>query len=889
MTFSLFMGARRIWTSLLFFAVFSCGLIRADNFDPVLYRIELNRQTVSPGDSIQVVAWLGNRGNAPSIFPFRFEAFAVPPNGKAIPLGNGESYPSTTILQKDQVAEAGFSLNVPSAAAPGLYDLRFVLRGREDGVGTQISPAGGTPQDFISMGTLKIAASVAGEGESKLIKEFAPVPPTASNIPAAAENGGIDLSGNGLDLVVGADRPVIERAGAVDPLGDGTQGAGPCFRIYKKSTGVWLSSTGSPEVQVVYRTEVDKPRVIYHAEVRAGGELAAKADIFFTGADHELRVGFGNVLEEPDYLLTSIEWPRLIEATGKEARLVTGRFAGRLIDPEKCVPCTNTHDMNWYDPIMSLVLYSPSTLATLTQDSMGDFLTSSVGPDQGQPSAGLGVDFTHWLSPINGPWQHWILASDSSLVRLRFIEKASGSPDLSWLDGAKLLRTDVAGVHPPPLYQDTVLYKITMDFKGYPGATADAPLTSLAQAREIMMRMERLTDGMRQIVYLAGAQHEGQDTKYPDVFTVNKKLGTYHDLVGLMEEGPALNAIISFHSLVNEVYKDSPMWDPRMVAQDVNGNLQIYGHFVGGDDYFVNEDWFVRNVLKNFVNRLLFTYPIKDTYHLDVHTTWRYNVDFNPEHPCTPDMGYLARLNVITEFNKHGIDVTSEGFMGPYVGKIGHAWLMQARPLTSVIGEETIPFVPVVYHGHATYGFPSELNPLQGLLYGATFSIDLAPPEKIHFLWKGDTVMDDLYLHNFPFQMLRNREMQNYERHGSIQRVTYDKNTYVEVDVPENQFSATGYAKDNPGHFTVVIDGHVVAKDFSAFLPGPKPGSRLAYSKFGGKVSYDAPAGWVESDKLRIDPLEEDSDNVRKVNATIQDGQITLDLPAAWPVRVSYK
>ena len=332
------------------------------------------------------------------------------------------------------------------------------------------------------------------------------------------------------------------------------------------------------------------------------------------------------------------------------------------------------------------------------------------------------------------------------------------------------------------------------------------------------------------------------------------------------------------------------MWDDNVVCRDINGDLVVYGHFSGGVGYWVNQDWFAGHGLQRFLDRLLLMYPISKTYHLDVLTTRASNVDFNPEHPCNWIAGYLGRLKQIESFNMRGLDVTSEGFMSWFVGKIGHAWLLRCDPMSSILGEEAIPFVPFIYHGHATYGQPSELNPLWGILYGTTCSVDLAP--RSPFLWKGNSLLDCLYLQNFPFQMLRQREITNYERHGDVRRVDYGVDSYVEVDVSDaNLQPYQGYKPGDMGHFKIVVDGHEIAKDFTAFVSSPRSGGDyLAYSKLGGTVTYPLPKGWSHDGHLTIEALLRESDNNKfQAEAKIVEGNIVLTLPSSYPVRIRQK
>lgn len=867
----------------------SPALAQEAKFSPALIRVEMDRLAVVPGGEIAVTVTMANLGERGSTFPLRMnmEASAAGKAGGFKMSAQGEPFPPTTLWSRNAQFTFGFALSVPAHAIPGDYDASIFLRPKDGGDISPMAVGEGKSEDVVPLG--RITVLPAGSQEmpgARVVKDFSPTPSPAqaarkvANIP-----GALRLATEEVEITLDADKPVIRQAGRSkqDALGADDVSGCPEFRIFRKSDGAWFSSASSNRITTSYQVSGGAARIAYRAKILCDRQPAVECDIFFTLAGNELRVGFENVRQQDGFILTTISWPRLLADNSPDTRLVNGRFSGRLMDPARCIPGTVTHESTWIDPYVGGVLYSPRVLATVGIDSPGDLVTTSIGRDGDVSSAGFGLEFTHYIAARGAPWERWILAAGTSMARLRFIERKASEPPLSWMDGAKLLREEVADVRPPAIYQDSVIYKILMDSKDYKDLPPELPATSFAQAREIMSEVCRLSDGLRQIAYLTGAQHEGQDTKYPDVFTTNPKLGSTDELIKLIRGGRDLNTVVSFHSCATEAYKDSPMWDEEYIARDPSGGLFIYNRFAGGDCYWINQDQFARRGMGDLITRIFATYPIRETYHIDVLSTRAANVDFNPANPCSPNAGYAGRLRMVDEFNRHGIDLTSEGLISWFVGKIGHAWLLKCESMTSLLGEEQVPFVPMLYHGHATYGLPSELNPLLGLLYGATFSTDFMPFDRMKFLWPGNTLADSLYLQNFPFQMLRTREMQRYDRKGDVRRVTYDDDTYVEIGLSDAALRPySGYRDGEMGSFQIVIDGRTVARDFTAFLPGTRPGTYLAYAKFGGKVEYEAPAGWHDGTSLKVESLGNGN-----ASASLEGGKISLNLPAGVPVRVS--
>ena len=883
---------RSMLIGLLNSAVLLAGACHASPFLPVIHEATLARTDARPGDEFGLVLKLSNRGSEPSLLPAQVDVEIRSKGGTdSKSVGSGEPYPLTTMWTGDRSVTLGVPILLPADLKPAEYDVYVVFRTK---FGRRVIPSvlGNTEasQESALIGHLSVVSegSPAARPKTEKFGDIQTSVASKSDKPTKS----ILLTNGALSVRLAEQSPnIVEvgKSGGQTLTGPQAQRI-PEFRFYRKSDDKWFSSLSSSNSSVIYTTKKEGDRVIYHAEIKVGSEIAFSCDLVFSIANQELRVGYENVRENDNYLFMEVGWPRLLEASTPETRLANGRFAGRLLNPATCTPGVITHEDTWYDPFSGALLYTPDILAAVLPVSPGDTISSSIASN-GKPSAGVGAQLIHRIGSLDGKWDRWILAGGSSMLRVRFIERSdSMAAPLTWMDGARLLRRDLSDIRPPDYYKNSVLYKILMDIKKYPGIPDDKAVTTCQEAQEIIRQVGILSDNQKQIVYLTGAQHEGQDIKYPDMFTVNTQVGTYDELIDFMNSGREQNAVISFHSVLNEIYQDSPMWDENLVCRDPAGNLAVYTtHFVGGTNYSINYPYFVSHALQGFLDRLLSMYPIPSTYHIDVLSTRAHNIDFDPQHQCAPIDGYFGRLNMIQSFNIRGVDITSEGLTSWFIGKIGHAWLLRMDPFTSILGEEQIPLAAFIYHGHATYGYPSELNPLIGLLNGATFSLDLVPLDRMSYHWKGNTIEDALYLVNAPYQMLRDREMQGYERDGDTQRVSYDEDTFVEITVPGSLTRAyQGYQKDASGSFRVVLDGREVAKDFTAFVPGRMAGTYLAYSKFGGTVTYTTPAGWSEGKALVCQPLEKNpAKSAPKAEATLSNGSITLVLPAGVPVRIS--
>ena len=429
------------------------------------------------------------------------------------------------------------------------------------------------------------------------------------------------------------------------------------------------------------------------------------------------------------------------------------------------------------------------------------------------------------------------------------------------MDGARLLRAEVKA-RPPKIYNHAFIYKIFCDT---PGAKN---FTTFAQAADIVHEIANLTDGAPQVGYLVGWQHRGHDTGYPDVFTINPRLGGLEGLKAAIRRAADDNAILSLHDNYDDAYQDSPAWNPELIARGTDGELQKGGAWAGGQSYIMSFYKLGTGPGLERVRRTLAMVPIRSSYHIDVLSAVPLRRDFNPLSPTSGNQSLAGKIAIVHEFNKHGVDVTSEGFVAPFVGVIGYSLHMMRQHNTLFAGEERIPFVPFIYHGHALWG-GGKLDDLpEAILYGAAQSGDFNRNMPL------SEITDRYYLLEVPWLLLRDREMTGYTATGSVRRVDYGPDSFVEV-------------KDGSQHYRVVVDGRPMAVDGNVLVPNWHGDAWLAYSQAGGQFDFPAPKGWKDAAKLKAVTL-----TPAGVGATLavslEDGHLRLDIPARTPVRIRY-
>jgi len=337
----------------------------------------------------------------------------------------------------------------------------------------------------------------------------------------------------------------------------------------------------------------------------------------------------------------------------------------------------------------------------------------------GDPGAATGAIWPRFLlrADATGPAARIRLA-DAPSLDVAFLHKPDAPVD--WTDAARLLRRDVTG-KPNPLYRDSIIYKIFCDS---PGAT---DYTTFDEALPIIRTVHQLAPWLKQVVYVVGWQYEGHDTGYPATDKINARLG-----------GPARPQAPQ--------RRRPPPQRPAQLPRQLRRCLHEQPH-VGRARHRPRRHWQPpegrrlgwRPVLRHRRGQVCCRpRPRAHPPHRRPDARPRQLPHRRPHRgpgpprlqPPGPESsrdGLAGKIALVHEFNRLGIDVTSEGFTAPFVGVIGHAWHLWHRPDRLFEGEQAIPFIPFIYHGGPTCygnGAQDNLYAQHSALYGAGFSTD---------------------------------------------------------------------------------------------------------------------------------------------------------------------
>jgi hypothetical protein len=548
--------------------------------------------------------------------------------------------------------------------------------------------------------------------------------------------------------------------------------------------------------------------------------------------------------------------PQLVSTRGSMGQLVVPSQCGRLVRLDRSAPGRHEIGMNWTEMDLCGAVVGDGLAAAIRTRDWDNELEARVTGPEGRLAAGYAVRLALRAEALGKAAK--IRLAETPGVEVAILGGAGDARPPTWIEAAKWLRQGVSG-SPNRLYQDTYLYKIFCDSPG-----AD-DYTTFEDALSVIRRVHQLAPWLKQVVYLVGWQYRGHDTGYPATDQINRRLGGIEGLRRAAAEAAKYNAILSCHDNFDDAYRDSPQWDESIIARDSQGGLQKGGIWAGGQSYIIAFDKYARKAGVERVRRTVSQMPVRASYHIDVLSAVPMRRDYHPDRPESTQDSLHGKFAIIREFNRHGIDVTSEGFTAPFVGAIGHSWHLWRNSDTLFAGEEPIPFIPMIYHGGPTTygrGNPSAAYARENCLYGATYSTDWTKHVTLH------EMAEPIYLVVAPWTCLRDRRMQDYQRRGDLCRVTYDGDTFVE-------------SNEVTGQWRVVVDGRAVVENGLAVV---QKGDLVAvYAQSSRRAKIGLP-GLLRGKHLKITNACTGVDVTPQ--AELSPTTVTLDVPAKEPLIV---
>lgn len=597
----------------------------------------------------------------------------------------------------------------------------------------------------------------------------------------------------------------------------------PVLKIRKISDNSVNRYIGNNKTE--YKVLSNKNEVKYSAE----NEYCC-FDLLFKIENGYVEIGIENIIQEDGYELLSLEIPSLAQSDSTDTDFVNFYNGGRITKLSEAL--TENFNFNYDTCNLVSVNSSKGTFCIEAEDVENVLHQSVVKKGEENKSVVLGATIRNYIQankiglrsiPVNlKPLKLWISEGNRPLISSEIIREK--------------LKVDCNSIK--KLYTDTLVYKIMLDPSGQyadsnPNSWRFAEIRTLAEAKDIIMKVYNISHGMHQVVYLIGWQTGGHDFNYPypHKLPFNPKCGTREEFNSLKEELKKYNVELSLHDNFDDAYlSDEYKLNPDLLCCDETGKLWKGWYWAGGMSYILDPKAYLESgEVSERINSMISNYGIEKTYHLDVLSSEVRRYNFNPNNLLSGQSGIDAKQEIIKLFNKNGIDITSETLSLPFVGKIGYSQNTRCCYDGSLFYKDRpFPLTTLGFHGFIPYKVSAN-GTRKSLLISIAFGGSCA----VEFEDDIDMIMiaREIYLSSIPMSKLAYSKVVNARITDKMWEIDYE-NGYVSINF-------------NVGDYEIYYDGKTISKNYKTFLQVGE-NEFCYYSIESKKESLDLPEAWNE-------------------------------------------
>ena len=520
-----------------------------------------------------------------------------------------------------------------------------------------------------------------------------------------------------------------------------------------------------------------------------------------------------DINEKRGYELLNVYIPDLCSL--EDSNVVNFSLGGR------CANTRNNPPMGFpivFDVINAMGIYDDNIGILVNTDRLDFVLHQSIQRIEQRNYGVIGVEFTNRVQAKICDLKSPCVKGEKS-VTIKYL------PCADWKKFANELRNQLIPKR-VDCYKRCVFYKFMLDHGD------DTPTRTLADLKKFYREVANICDNQRQIVYIVGWQKDGHDHGYPEPFRLNDAISSTDEVKEFINEARNYNTYVSLHDNFEDAYLNC-ITDESLIALDANAEKCKGWIWSGGLSYILSlKKYYETGAMQRRVKWIVENFGIKDTYHIDVTTSEMRRYDFSPETSCAADESLEYKYKIFEEFNKYGIDVTSETVCYPFIGKTGHGWSNRYNQGTALYqNEERIPLTPMLYHGLiplTCFGHDKK-SLLTGFILG----------EKSNW---GDVVELDRhkimshYILSVPMLLFENLTITDYKFDGDWTTVLYEDNSMVRVNQNSNEYE-------------VIYKGKTIAKNWTTYAPGENDNIIYLYSLEDTEYSADGDYTFYELTK----------------------------------------
>ena len=506
------------------------------------------------------------------------------------------------------------------------------------------------------------------------------------------------------------------------------------------------------------------------------------------------KIILNNVCETDGYELLCVYFP--YAAMLKECKIVNFVFGGRLADTKENYPQGYRIP---YDVINAMGIYDDREGILVNTDRLDFVLHQSIQCIDGNKYGVIGVELTNRVAADKKGMKSVEVCGEKSVELIK-------KENADWKEFAKILRGNLRSKR-DDTYKRCIFYKFMLDHGD------DEPIHSLEYLKKLYSDVANVCDNQRQIVYIVGWQKGGHDWSYPEPFALNDAINGAEELKDCIENAKQYNAIVSLHDNFEDAYLNNTS-DKSLIARDNLGEYYKGWLWSGGLSYIISpKKYYNSGAMQKRVKWLVDTFGIEKTYHIDVTTSEMRRYDFSEDTLSGADENLEYKKKIFEEFNKYGIDVTSETVAYHFIGKTGHGWMARYNGASSLyIQEEKIPLTPMLYHGIIPYAVMGANK--SALLKGLSLGLKSCWGDSV--ILDEDRIMSH-YILSVPMLLFENLKMEDYTSKDGISITVYEDGSKVITDM-------------NNEEYEVIYKGKTIAKNWQTYSPGENEDVLYLYS-----------------------------------------------------------
>ena len=203
---------------------------------------------------------------------------------------------------------------------------------------------------------------------------------------------------------------------------------------------------------------------------------------------------------------------------------------------------------------------------------------------------------------------------------------------------------------------------------------------------------------------LVGWNKGGHDGAFPDLFPVEKTLGSEDDLRDLLRYAKECGYLMSGHTNLVDSYSFSKRCTPHDRLVDEDGSFHLGGKWGGGQSYYLcPKEAFERFAKEDF--EAMKELGFRGTHYLDVASIAQPNTCFHPDHPLSKEGNAFWRSKTLALAREVFGASSSEGSIDFCIGDLDYVLYANfGLKLTNppALIDRFIPFWSLVYHGIVT-------------------------------------------------------------------------------------------------------------------------------------------------------------------------------------------